>query len=212
MNPATIPFSPLIASSWPPWCPSETPNSRTPSSRGSIYRLLLTTKCSPEKVYLCPFCFLTSLGQQICSFQRLPDPQVHWSLLSCSPGLLWAFDPVGFLPSGPPWFCHLLLVSSPFLPWLLPKLIPPCSSTLFIPLHALSYRGLTIPCLVLIQNGSGFSPAQNSTEPQTCLFSHLVGSFTCIFIPVCPNPTLLTFHPEVPPPCLFLINLLISSD
>lgn len=51
------------------------------------------------------------------------------------------------------------------------------------------------------------------SELQTCLSSCPVDSFTRIFTPKCPKPTLFIFHPDMPPPLLSVTvaTLLISS-
>lgn len=116
---------------------------------------------------------------------------------------------MGFLPSGPSWFCYLLLVSSPFLPWQLPKLIPRCSSTLFIPLHVLSYRGLTI--LVL----SSFRMAQVSLWPRTLLslrpaFSPTWWEVSPAYLYQCVQ--ILLFSPSIQGCLLLAFFLLICSS
>lgn len=152
--------------------------------------MLLTTELSQEKVCFHPFCFLTFPWPP--NLLSTAAPKSHQVLAHSlqSPGL-WAFDPVSLPFSGHNVTCFFSL--SPFLPGQLHKAHPSAHSPSAV---------RPILGLFLTQHGSQISLSCPDLycERQTCLSSCLVGSFTCIFISMCPEPTLLTFHPEVPPP------------
>ena len=101
-----------------------------------------------------------------------PAPHVpHRVLAPRSQALLWAVSSAGLPSSG-----HTLLLR--------PSRAAAQGSLLLCSVPCtLSPSGVYLVSPSSLRMASGFlSPAQTHTEPQSCLSSHLMNSFTCIFI------------------------------
>ena len=142
------------------------------SHQGSPFHLLLTTDLFQGDPFLPPlFPHQPSATKSVFS-SIPPAPHVpHRVLAPRSQALLWAVSSAGLPSSG-----HTLLLR--------PSRAAAQGSLLLCSVPCtLSPSGVYLVSPSSLRMASGFlSPAQTHTEPQSCLSSHLMNSFTCIFI------------------------------
>ena len=142
------------------------------SHQGSPFHLLLTTDLFQGKIHFCHLCFpISPRPPNLFSLAFPPAPHVpHRVLAPRSHTLLWAVSSAGLPSSG-----HTLLLR--------PSRAAAQGSLLCSVPCTLSPSGVYRVSPSSLRMASGFlSPAQTHTEPQSCLSSHLMNSFTCIFI------------------------------